>query len=126
MQRLNKYSFCVNFAKCQFTPSHIIEFLGCRLEKNIVHPGPKFGALFDEIDPNNPEKTTKLLEKYTSDELKVPGGFMFPLCLAVMASRQGTHVTIFLETYSNKKKVGAMRALQKVAILSSKKLTGCQ
>ena len=60
------------------------------------------GALFDEIDPNNPERSTKLLEKNTSDELKVPGGFMFPLCLGVMASRQGTHVTIFLETYSNK------------------------
>ena len=79
-----------------------------------------------EVAKSAPERSTKLFEKNTSDALKVPGGFMFPLCLAVMASRQGTHVTIFLETYSNKKKVGAMRALQKVAILSSKKLTGCQ
>ena len=72
------------------------------------HPGTAHSQVddiwlrFNEIDPKNPERSTKLLEKNTSDELKVPGGFMFPLCLGVMASRQGTHVTIFLETFSNK------------------------
>ena len=79
---------------------HLPEFLDIkRLKLDAIMIA---NALFNENDPNNPERLTKLFEKNTSDELKVPGGFMFPLSLSVMASRLGTEVTIYLESFSNK------------------------
>lgn len=59
-------------------------------------------ALFEEFDPGNPERSAKLHLENTQFEVKVPGGFLFPLALSVMISRLGTDVTIFLETFSNK------------------------
>jgi hypothetical protein len=51
MRTLNKMNFRVNFSKCQFTPSSTIDFLGCRLIANIVHPGPKVGTMLQRIQP---------------------------------------------------------------------------
>ena len=59
-------------------------------------------ALFEEFDPGSHERSTKLYLENTQYELKVPGGFLFPLALSVMISRLGDNVTIFLETFSNK------------------------
>ena len=59
-------------------------------------------VLFEKFDATNPERLAKLHLKNTVDEVKVPGGFLFPLALSVMASRIGTDVTIFLETFGNK------------------------
>jgi hypothetical protein len=73
-----------------------------------------------EVAKSAPERSTKLFEKNTSDALKVPGGFMFPLCLGVMASRQGTHVTIFLETFSNKSHGIKLDALDSLPALQKK------
>jgi hypothetical protein len=51
MDILNSKNFRVNFAKCQFTPGQSIEFLGCRLVDNVVHPGPKVGLMLSKIQP---------------------------------------------------------------------------
>ena len=61
-------------------------------------------ALFDQFDSNNPERAQKLILSNTQDEVKVPGGFLFPLALSVMASRiaGASDVSIILETFSNK------------------------
>jgi hypothetical protein len=51
MKKLAYYNFRVNFAKCQFTPNIEIDFLGCRLIANVVHPGPKVSAMLEKIKP---------------------------------------------------------------------------
>jgi hypothetical protein len=51
MTRLNEANFRVNFAKCQFTPSTVIEFLGCKMVENVVHPGPKVEKMLSKIQP---------------------------------------------------------------------------
>lgn len=59
MTRLHKYNFRVNFAKCQFTPSSTIDFLGCSLVQNVVHPGPKVSAMLAKIKPFYLQPTPK-------------------------------------------------------------------
>jgi hypothetical protein len=59
MDRLNHFGFRVNFAKCQFTPSTSIDFLGCRLEGNVVGPGPKVSTMLERIKPFYLQPTPK-------------------------------------------------------------------
>jgi hypothetical protein len=64
-------------------------------------------TLFRVFDQSNPE-FSKLSINNTQHEVKVPGGFLLPLAISVMACRiasaqaNSPEVTIFLETYSNK------------------------
>ena len=57
--------------------------------------------LFEKYDTHNPERMKLDLEN-THDECKVPGGFLFPLALGVMACRIGENVSICVETFGNK------------------------
>jgi hypothetical protein len=59
MTRLHHFGFRVNFAKCQFTPSMSIDFLGCRLTGNVVHPGPKVSTMLERIKPFYLQPTPK-------------------------------------------------------------------
>ena len=59
MERLHHFGFRVNFSKCQFTPSTSIDFLGCRLICNVVHPGPKVSAMLEKIKPFYQQHTPK-------------------------------------------------------------------
>jgi hypothetical protein len=71
-------------------------------------------ALFEEFDSGNPERSAKLQLENTQFEVKVPGGFLFPLALSVMIWRLGTDVTIFLETFGNKSYGMKLNALDPV------------
>ena len=59
MTKLAAYNFRVNFSKCQFTPSTSIDFLGCRLIENVVHPGPKVSTMLEKIKPFYLQHTPK-------------------------------------------------------------------
>jgi hypothetical protein len=64
-------------------------------------------ALFHVFDPTSAE-ISKLDINNTQHEVKVPGGFLLPLAISIMACRiasaqqKSPDVTIVLETYSNK------------------------
>lgn len=49
----------VSFEKSTFTPSRNISFLGCRLEGNTVHPGPKVATMLAKIKPPHHQLTEK-------------------------------------------------------------------
>ena len=59
MTLLNSFRFRINFAKCAFTPSTDIDFLGCSLHGNLVHPGPKVSAMLSKIRPPHVQPTPK-------------------------------------------------------------------
>jgi hypothetical protein len=59
MKRLHHYNFRVNFSKCQFTPGTSIDFLGCHLDKCVVHPGPKVATMLSRIKPFYSQPTPK-------------------------------------------------------------------
>ena len=59
MGRLSKYNFRVHFAKCQFTPRTTIDFLGCRIDRDIVYPGPKVSTMLAKILPFHAQLTPK-------------------------------------------------------------------
>ena len=59
MARLASFKFRINFAKCAFTPSPNIDFLGCRLEGTLVLPGPKVSAMLSRIRPPHEQHTPK-------------------------------------------------------------------
>ena len=59
MATLAHYRFRINFAKCQFTPSTNIDFLGCSLRGSMVHPGPKVPLMLAKILPPHIQRTPK-------------------------------------------------------------------
>ncbi len=59
MARLASVKFRINFSKCVFTPGEAIDFLGCRLEGALVHPGPKVSAMLSKIRPPHEQHTPK-------------------------------------------------------------------
>lgn len=59
MTVLNGFHFRINFAKCEFTPSTDIDFLGCSLRGNLVHPGPKVSSMLNKIRPPHLQFTPK-------------------------------------------------------------------
>jgi hypothetical protein len=59
MARLASVRFRINFSKCEFTPSTDINFLGCRLEGTLVHPGPKVASMLAKIRPPHEQHTPK-------------------------------------------------------------------
>lgn len=59
MTVLNEFRFRINFAKCAFTPSTDIDFLGCSLRGNLVHPGPKVSTMLSKIRPPHLQFTPK-------------------------------------------------------------------
>jgi transposase InsO family protein len=59
MSTLAHYRFRINFAKCQFTPSTNIDFLGCSLRGSMVHPGPKVPLMLAKILPPHVQRTPK-------------------------------------------------------------------
>jgi hypothetical protein len=59
MARLAYYRFRINSSKCVFTPSHNIDFLGCRLEGSKVLPGPKVPNMLAKIKPPHLQHTPK-------------------------------------------------------------------
>jgi hypothetical protein len=59
MARLASVKFRINFSKCAFTPSENIDFLGCRLEGVLVHPGPKVSTMLAKIRPPHEQHTPK-------------------------------------------------------------------
>lgn len=59
MARLAYFCFRINFAKCVFTPSPNIDFLGCRLEGTKVLPGPKVPNMLAKIKPPHTQHTPK-------------------------------------------------------------------
>jgi hypothetical protein len=59
MTRLNEYRFRINFAKCMFTPSTDIDFLGFSLRGALVYPGPKVATMLSKILPPHVQLTPK-------------------------------------------------------------------
>jgi hypothetical protein len=59
MARLASVKFRINFSKCEFVPSTCIDFLGCRLEGQLVHPGPKVATMLSKIRPPHEQLTPK-------------------------------------------------------------------
>jgi hypothetical protein len=59
MTRLNEFRFRINFAKCVFTPSTDIDFLGCSMRGTLVYPGPKVSAMLAKIRPPHVQLTPK-------------------------------------------------------------------
>jgi transposase InsO family protein len=59
MARLASVKFRINFLKCMFTPSENIDFLGCRLEGSLVHPGPKVSTMLSKIRPPHEQHTPR-------------------------------------------------------------------
>jgi transposase InsO family protein len=59
MARLASVKFRINFSKCVFTPSENIDFLGCRLEGVLVHPGPKVSTMLSRIRSPHEQHTPK-------------------------------------------------------------------
>jgi hypothetical protein len=61
---LSSYNFRVAFAKCQFTPSSSISFLGCQLDGLQVSPGPKVAVALGRILPFYNQPTPKTQQKH--------------------------------------------------------------
>jgi len=59
MTRLNEYRFRINFAKCMFTPSTNIDFLGFSIRERLVYPGPKVATMLSKILPPHHQSTPK-------------------------------------------------------------------
>ncbi|MBM4098123.1 MAG: DDE-type integrase/transposase/recombinase, partial [Planctomycetes bacterium] len=59
MTRLHEFRFRINFAKCVFTPSTDIDFLGCSLRGSKVYPGPKVSTMLSKIRPPHMQLTPK-------------------------------------------------------------------
>jgi len=59
MEILHSVGFRINFAKCAFTPSNEIEFLGCRMVGTFVHPGPKVSTMLSRIKAPHLQHTPK-------------------------------------------------------------------
>ena len=59
MTRLNEYRFRINFAKCMFTPSTDIDFLGFSIRERLVYPGPKVATMLSKILPPHNQPTPK-------------------------------------------------------------------
>ena len=81
-------------------------------------------TLFLVFDKSSPE-ISKLILNNTQHDVKVPGGFLLPLAISIMACRIASaqknppEVTIFLETYSNKSHGLKLNALQLKAVFGS-------
>jgi hypothetical protein len=64
MKILNDVNFRVAFAKCQFTPSQSISFLGCQLDGLKVSPGPKVALALGKILPFYKQPTPKTQQQH--------------------------------------------------------------
>jgi hypothetical protein len=64
MRILNDVNFRVAFAKCQFTPSPSISFLGCQLDGLKVSPGPKVALALGKILPFYKQPTPKTQQQH--------------------------------------------------------------
>jgi hypothetical protein len=64
MNILADYNFRVAFAKCQFTPSTSISFLGCQLDGLQVSPGPKVAVALGKVLPFYEQPTPKTQQKH--------------------------------------------------------------